>query len=346
MSDLVHVLLRRDVRLEVPALAPLVAEALAVNVLDARRLARYARGVLAEDIPRTQASALQTALTARGVETLVVPASDYPSLPRPRRVVTVDLTDAGLAYKTDFRKPFEVIAWPALTYFSAGIVATPHYRDLLSSKQFKMLPALHKIEDPEARQELREKLATLSIKKRAESRVPDPQFRHRTPQDELESLYRDQTFGYLDLVTLQPFEHLRITRHEFRFDYLKARTASNSLENFKLLTRDLVERAADSLITNVTTALVEDVPVQELVFDHLGEFERYTTWFLYMAMNQAPPLGRAPVSVPERDFTQAHVEVARERRGTFVAPAPAAGPATGDAAADPATKGAAGSVTP
>ncbi len=318
MSEIVHVLLKKDVRLEVPAVAPVLAESLGLNVFDARRISRYARGLFLEEIERSKAETACAALMSKGIDTLIVPVGEYRELPRPRRIVTAELSDAGFQFKTDFRKPLETIPWSKLSFVSAGIVATPQYRDLLSSKSFKLLPAIYKIEDQDAKQELREKLANLSLKKRKVAGGTSIRYRNRLKEDDLEFLYKEQTLGYIDLITLDPWDRLRINRHEFRFDYLRERAGANSLENFRILAKDLTNWAKDTLISNMTMALVDGIEVHELVFDNLGEFDKYNTWFLHMGMNTLDSLGRAPTTTPEKDFMQASVELQKERRGTTI----------------------------
>lgn len=323
-DSLFAVLLRKDVRLDVPAVAGPVAEALHVNIFDARRIVRYARGIVADQLDRPTAESLSAALARIGVDTVIAAESEFAVLIHPRRVVIADCGESALKVKSDFRREYEVIPWERVEFVSAGIIATAQYRDYLSSKSFKLLPAIHKIADDDAKKELREKLAHKALERRKVPGLTEIRSKSKLANEDLESLKSEQTDGFLDLLIAPTREHLRISRHDFRFDYLGTRARPRSLDNFKLLVRDAVAHARATLATSITQALLDGMEIHEIVFDTPKEFDKYNTWFLYMGQASAEALrSAAPAPAP---VVSAAAPMAAAPAAVAAAPDPAAPP--------------------
>ncbi|MBI3268769.1 MAG: hypothetical protein HYZ53_07085 [Planctomycetes bacterium] len=298
MSGSAHyaVLLRKDVKLEVPKVSGPLADCLQINIYDAKRLVRYARGIFLDSLEQARAEAVVAALAKLGVETLVADEAEFISFARPRRVVIADCSEAGFKVKSDFRREYELIPWERVEYACAGIIATDQYRNYLSSKSFKLLPAIHRIEDEDAKRELREKLANQAMKKTKVPGGTEIRQKNKMKEDDIETLKGDQTLGYLDLLIAPQREHLRISRHDFRFDYLGARARPRSFDNFKLLAQDIVSFSREALVSSITMALLDGLEVHELVFDTPKEFDRYNTWFAYMGQASSAALRSTPAA--------------------------------------------------
>ncbi|MEK7865070.1 MAG: hypothetical protein AAB434_00210, partial [Planctomycetota bacterium] len=115
-------------------------------------------------------------------------------------------------------------------------------------------------------------------------------------KDELDTLYREQTDSYLDLITVGMSGRYRISRRDFRFDYLGARQKSTSFENLKALVEDLLARLPEALVPPMTEKYRHMTDVREVYFDTLDEFDRYNTWVFHMA-GMGYPIATRPVVV-------------------------------------------------
>lgn len=328
------VLLRKDVKLEVPAVAGVLADALRMTIFDARRIVRYARGIMLDAVDKATADQVVAAMARIGIDTLVAEEKDFAVLSRPLRVVIAECAETAFKLKTDFRRDWTVVPWEQVEFVSAGIIATAEYRDFLSSKSFKLLPPIYKIEDEEAKKELREKLANQALKRQKIQGGTEIRRKNKLKQEDLEVLKGDHTDGIVDIMVAPNHEHFRISRHEFRFDYLGARAKARSLDNFKLLVQDLVTYAREALVSSITMAFLDGMEIHELVFDSPKEFDKYNTWFLYM--------GRAPASALRSAGTVGAEGGAPAAAGAAPSgvEAPPAAPAAAVTSASPAPPGA------
>ncbi|MBI3098195.1 MAG: hypothetical protein HYY93_08145 [Planctomycetes bacterium] len=303
MSDLFAVVYHRDLRLDVPRTAPAIAAALHRNIYDARHLARYARGIVEEEMSREDADALVAALAALGVEAVVIPQSTLPVLPSPRRIQDIECAPEALRWKVNFQQPsWTETPWPQIVFMSVGIVASPHYKDFLSSDGFKAMPMLHMIDDPEARREVKERLTQRHLRGEAAAEV-DLSTRRSIEDNELKTLYREQTYSYCDLLVSAPLKRLRINRHDCHFDTLGPRMKQTSLENFRLLVEDIARLAVSAHLTDITRAYLDGIELNRILFEsttgfETRQFDRYQTWALYRAGQMAPSPPHAEAAAP------------------------------------------------
>lgn len=283
MADLFAVVFHRDLRLDVPGVAPAIAAALQRNIYDARHLARYARGIVAEELSREEADSLLACLSALGIESAIIRQETLPVLPVVKRVQAVDCRAHALAWKINLQQPlWGEIPWSQVVFISVGIVAAPHYRDFVTSNQFKVVPSLRRIDDPALRKELKERLASRALRRETASEI-DLSARKRIDDEELKTLYREQTFAYCDLLVADPVQRLRVSRHDCHFDYLAERMKPTSLENFRLMAEDLLTAAPGTHVPDLTRAYRDGIELQRILFDSIDEFERYERWSLYRA---------------------------------------------------------------
>lgn len=291
------VLLRSDQRLSVPAVAPAVAKALESTLVDARHLVRNARGIFAEAIGAEQAIALVGCLEGLGIEALAIPAAALARPPKPQRVIAASPGDEAIELQTGFvGRPLQC-PWHEVAMTNGAVLATRQYRDYFATKAFRQLPALHRIEDPQARKELREKLAERARREtQLDGMAVSPQT--NIHQDDLETLCREHTDGVLDLY-VRGGRRYRMMARELRYEYLGGRRKMSTMENFRLLLGDVVARVPEALRPPMTERFLGQEPIPAILFDSLNEFERYTMWFLYTTFQGEPPWAGSPSSSPE-----------------------------------------------
>ncbi len=383
-SDRVSLLYTSDLRPEVPRLATVLCGVLGVTMVDARRMARYGRGIALENLDPAKAGTLLPILKNMGLESICVPtASILRPPPKPVRAVLADPTGETFRYKVSFQRDYEHIPWEAIRLVSVGIVASQQFRDAMASRIAGTLPVIYRVADPEAKAELRDAIARRGIRKMDEAtqavdapveELPMPlldqmkdagkkavagivggplvaaatdlppgakqrealerisekkdltdlqrKTREKLLKDELDTLYREQTDSFLDLITIGMSGRYRISRRDFRFDYLGARQKSTSLENFKTLVEDLLARLPDALVPPMTEKYRHMTDVRDIYFDTLDEFDRYNTWAFHMA-GMGYPCASRPAVVARV------AEEAKPADGHFLEPTPPSVPPGG-----------------
>lgn len=319
-TERVSLLYTSDFRPEVPQLATVLCGVLGVTMVDARRMARYGRGIFIENMDPAKVQTLLPILKNMGIECISVPTSSIlRPPPKPVRCVLADPTGETFRYKISFQREYEHIPWEAIRLVSVGIVVTQQFRDAMATHAAGSLPVIYRVDDPEAKAELRDAIARKAGKRHEEAAIAPhdgpPALKHevlekgqpaseltdlqrktreRLLKDELDTLYREQTDSYLDLITIGMSGRYRISRRDFRFDYLGARQKTTSLENFKTLVEDLLARMPELLIPPMTEKYRHMTDVREIYFDTLDEFDRYNTWTFHMA-GMGFPIASKPV---------------------------------------------------
>ncbi len=297
------VVLKKDVRLDVPSVARPLAEALEQTLNDVRLVVRRARGIFQENLDDDRARTVSGLLNKLGIETAVVPQSELAPPPRQRFIIGGQLDkDAFLAHTSHLRKA-DPIPWSRIHFVSIGIVATPQYEEFLTSSNFKELPPIWAIDDQEAKDDLRRKLASRALR-RDHGQAMDAKERARTrpklEKKELDALYRDQTRGMIDLWSFEPLARWRIVRHEFCYDCLGSRARKTSMDNFRMLANELYSRLPHALPTRITKDFLSGAELHEIIFDDEREFERYTRWFVHQAAGPNPKPGVLAPGVGEQ----------------------------------------------
>lgn len=143
------VLLKKDVRLDVPSVAPFLAEALQMQVHDARLIVRKARGIFQDHLEDGRARAIAAALGKLGIETTVVPQAEIPPVPHMKRIFGGKMDAEGFDMVLNPLRKSHRLAWADVHFVAIGVIATPQYEEYLTSKAFKSLPPIHAMEDPE-----------------------------------------------------------------------------------------------------------------------------------------------------------------------------------------------------
>lgn len=326
-DERVTLLYTSDLRPEVPRLATVLCGVLGVTMTDARRMARYGRGIFLENLDPLKAQALLPVLKNMELECVSVPTASITRPPKFVRCVLVDPTGDTLRYKISFQRDYEHVPWEAIRFVSVGIVATKQFRDAMAGSVAGVLPVIYKVDDPEAKAELRDAIA-----RRAGHRSEEPtevpkdgpaalkheilekgspaqeltelqrKTREKFLREELDTLYREQTDSYVDLYTIGMSGRYRISRRDFRFDYLGPRAKSTSLENFKTLVEDLLFRIPQVEVPPMTEKYRHLTDVRDVIFDTLDEFDRYNTWAFHLSqlVEQGTP-GVQRVAVPITD---------------------------------------------
>ncbi|MEK7465987.1 MAG: hypothetical protein AAB074_01115 [Planctomycetota bacterium] len=297
------VILKKDVRLDVPSVARPLADAQGLTLNDVRLVVRKARGVFQEHLDDARAKTVAELLNKLGIEAEVVPQAELAKPPRPRSVIGGQLQENAFQAHTSHLRTADPIPWKAIHFMSIGIVATPQYEEFLTSSGFKELPPIWAIDDPEVKDEVRRKLASRALR-RDQREATDVKERARTKpkleKKELDALYRDQTRGVIELWSFEPLKRYRIARHEFCYDGLGARARKTSMDNFRILANDFFARLPHALLTKISKDFLAGAELHEIIFDDEAEFDRYTRWFVHQAAGPVPRPGVLAAGVGEQ----------------------------------------------
>ncbi len=286
-----------DHRPDLETFAPELAGILGLSVIDARIRIRKGRGIFLERLDADTARRVADALTACGWAADVVPGEDLLRFARPARLFQVDCRDDVFRYKRSMAEPDRDVPWDRIRLVHAGLVATPQYRDLAHSKTFRLLPTMARIDDPEARAQLKRAMARKALQREVDAPPGLPEEGRPLAPDALADLARNSTDAYLDLFVEGRQGFLRADRRQVVLDYLGEQGGANSLESFKRFAADVAARATGALVTPSARRLLDGEKLPGLVYDDLAEYERYIAW-VCLRNGIAPPQG-GKIPAPE-----------------------------------------------
>jgi hypothetical protein len=305
------VVMTRDQRVDVFEAAGPVAERVGMPEVDVRLRLRKSRGILWNGLTRDNADALAETFSTLGYDVDVREEASLYAYPRTaRRVLELEFRDQEIWFRTSLQDEFVHLEATDVLLISAGVYETPAYRDYIESDAFKQMPAIYKLEDPEDRGELTAALARRS--QRRESQQIDPT--KKLGPDEARTLYREQTDGFVDLLLTTAPGLLRVHRSDALYAVLGDRNAGNTLDNFRILTGDLVERLPDTPLTPMTRLFLDGESIHELLFYSPDELRRYNRWFC--TVHAIDPEGKAWDASPDGE-RKTEVEVTCPTCGQF-----------------------------
>lgn len=276
------IVLRKDVRLDVPSIADYYAKALDLNVQDVRLVIRKARGIFQEFQEEDRARAIAQALGKVGIEADVIPQANIPKAPTVRRVFNGSVGKSGLELVFHPMKPPVELRWEDVHFVSIGVIATPKYDEVVTakgfgsySKAFESLPH-------------RELVLTADEETRVKGRALH---KPKLLKGDLDTLYSEHTEGYADLWTYGSTHRFRVSRRDFNYGSLGKRIGKKSWNNFRILVSEIHARAPKALFTKMSKDYMLGAEFYEIIFDNLEEFDRYSRWFLHQAAGASPQPG-------------------------------------------------------
>ena len=233
-------------------LRDLLSERLGISATDAQRQVRNLPGVLPSVQPTHQAAQLAEAIRGLGVNATAIPCEEVPQLGKAETIHHLRCGDAGLEIM-DLRGELDkLIAWPDIALLSVGFV--PHesqHRLSPTSTVATQLATSHRSEQPTVVQ-----------------------------QDSLELL----------IVAANPFRVYRIDHARFNYEYLGNRMNTSATVNFRLLIKDLVNRASGVSLTPATRSFLEHGLSRHYQFGSADELRRYTVFHLIIRDSANPVL--------------------------------------------------------
>jgi len=225
------------------ALARALAAARDTPVQDQVLAARRAWGIVAEDLPETEAKALGQALRSSGLECAVGPAGSLARLPDIEPATTLGalpaadpilIAAAGITVTTTTTTTEKTGPTGAQKAASAAIMMTTGLPIKIGGRK-------------------------RSVRKEREE--------HRLG-------------FYVDLHYENPSRRLRIDASHFDFSCLKERMLYQAMGNLKLLAGDLVEAAPEAWLNHGARVLLEGKPIRTMGYESLGDLDREARWLL------------------------------------------------------------------
>jgi len=212
-------------------------------VQDQVLVAKRAWGIVADDLPESEARALGQALRSSGVECAAGPTAALAQLPAVEAARTVDVLPAvhpvliavaGLTVTTTKTTTVEKGSSGAQKAASAAIMMTTGLPTKIGGRK-------RKVEKTQSEQSL--------------------------------------TF-YADLYYERPSRRLRIDASNFDFSSLKKRMLYQAQANLRLLIEEFVHASPETWTNHGTRVLVEGRPIRTMGYGSLGDLEREARWLL------------------------------------------------------------------
>jgi hypothetical protein len=225
------------------ALAKALAAARETPVQDQMLVARRAWGIVAEDLPESEARALGKALRSSGMECAVGRTAALAELPAVEGARTADALPAA----------------PPILIAVAGLTVTT-----TTTRSEKKGPSGA------------QKVASAAIM--MSTGLP---IRIGGRKRSVEKTQEEQSLVfYADLYYERPSRRLRIEASHFDFSCLGERMLYQSQGNLKLLIHDLVHAAPEAWMNHGTRVLVEARPIRTMGYASLEDLEREARWLL------------------------------------------------------------------
>lgn len=227
--DGVTILRLRNTHLDLETFAPIFVRHLQVPKFEGTKLCQLDSGVLLDNIDPALAEAVAADLRANGEECVIVPAIKIVKLPRPRPVVAMQFSKAGVAVRgaTD---DWYRIAWSDLRCLAMGQAAFEEVkrtsRGLLNRR----------ITSPGAMGEVGVSTLATAIAPRSNTTVSKSSRQHEL----------------LELVSLVPMAYCRIDGRHFDYSVLGEQRQDSSTANLMTLARWLLHYAPQ-MRSNVDT---------------------------------------------------------------------------------------------
>ena len=216
---------------------------------DAHILGRDAFGILVKDFSEAQAGALQGALRAEGVETEIVEQSLLPALPPTKFVHRLDCTPEHLLIYDPLEKTF-ALDWRHIMFIAAG--------------QVRLTEFVHKSE--------------LQF-----TATPNPGALLRKTSVTTE----ERRFHLLgEIITTGAALRYSLAADKFNFAGLGERNMKNTVANFSLLVRDLIQFSAQAALNQGAEALSQDA-TKFFSYPSKNAFYEETVWSLWQMRKAA-----------------------------------------------------------
>jgi len=228
---------------------------------DAQLVARDAYGILLKNLSLEDASDLQAALAAQGVETEVVAEEDLPGLPPAQRIRRADCLPESLMVYDPLGRAVPV-EWGQLMGIAAGVVRMIEFKQ---GRARRVLLGGFASLDPEwADAEYCEVVTETKFKEEHNLRL------------------------VLELILAGGQHRYSINAEQFAFDYLGERRTEDLGANFVWLVRDLARFAPQALLNRGSLRLLEDPP-QAFSYPSRNAFQEEIVWLLWRAGQGLPP---------------------------------------------------------
>jgi hypothetical protein len=242
-DDLFAVLeLERDVH-DPMVLAKALAAMRGTPVQDQVLAARRAWGIVADALPKAEATSLALALRSSGVRCAVGPTSALPDLPPPQAAQTLDALPAG-------RPTLVAVAGLTVTTTSTTTEQKgPSGAQKAASAAILMSTGLP---------------IRIGGRKRGVEKTREEQ----------------KLAFHADLFYEGPAARLRIDASHFDFSCLEERMLYQAQGNLKLLIGDVVGGAPEAWLNHGARVLLEGRPIRTMGYESLGDLEREERWLL------------------------------------------------------------------
>jgi hypothetical protein len=246
-------LLAREQKLNVPAVARLTAEFFVAPLPEIAMSLRKGHGFLASALPKIAGLEMQRRLNALGVETVLLPVSALIPLPHPSPIKEMELAPDGLSVHTRIAGPASRIPYAQILFLSVCHIlhaaqaheAAPGSKNLLDTiHKFNLLRSLH------------ESIERSIIR----------------PKPRMETI--------LNIFTKKPRAYYRMSRETVHFGDLGEKKSATARRNFLAVLENLIAKAPAAYVTALTRRFIGREEPGKSAFDDLPEANRYHAWLL------------------------------------------------------------------
>lgn len=234
-------------------IAFMLTQTVGIHRIDAIRQVRYGYGCVYPRLNPNQLETLQNQLKQLQIESFSIENTPEWMTLRPKLVKQLELSPEGFFARNQW------ISWTKLGVIHLGFVRVKTMaEDILELPSFQNVK---KFADPVARKALTAK-------------VVEEVFRTEKPPPEEEPMK-----CYLDLLFLDPLQHLRISREDFQFHWLESLRSPSSLMNLKTLLLQILEYSRSNRLTPTIMNFLENPHQPKQCLDSEEHLTLSTRWY-------------------------------------------------------------------
>jgi hypothetical protein len=258
------VLLSEPEQLDWVPLGKAIAAFKKIPLQDAALEAKKCWGIVSDNATPAEADGLVQALTQEGLRSFSAPASLLAGPRTPNVVKHINIEDQGLAVEAQPGQ-FRVVPW---TYVS--VIAVSLFKQTV-------VKTMKVEEGPSAAEKLAKTGITLM------TGIPLPIARKKTVEKKVQD---SELFFFLDLFLKQSGFRIRLDAQNLDYHFLKEKMELNVQGNFRLLVKEILNRAPNALQNRGVRVLAGGQPLTSMGYDTLPDLEKECRWLLALATHQ------------------------------------------------------------
>ncbi|MFC1588058.1 hypothetical protein ACFL54_07100 [Planctomycetota bacterium] len=308
-EPLYHVMLDTPDLLDLNQGAQVLVDVLGLHKLDAKRTIRRGRGGLIEKLTKYDAERLVQALKEAGREAYMISHYELVNFPKKQRITYARVGNDQIHLIHHLTLKRESFDWDEIFYINIGMVPSEYFTKFIDSDDFRQMPVIQRVDDPELRDYYKEKLGQKALSRQLHMRKAihksarqqsksrskeDPEAMDQEDEEDFLRKLERATECYIDFIILNPTRYFRIIRSDLRLDFMPVLEENaereddvryrgdyaNAGEYFIHLVWLIYEHASKARTTFSTKNLLLFQPWKDVIFCAREYFDQFTELFL------------------------------------------------------------------